>query len=241
MSVSLELGSLELTGRSRDHVREFVLPDNRYFFAHPAAAEAWLAMREAALDAGLDFGISSAFRSFEDQLRIWHAKWRGERVLLDAACLPIDASGFSPEARVAAILEWSALPGASRHHWGCDFDVFDRAAVPADYRLQLVPEEYAPGGPFARLTAWLDAHMAEFGFFRPYDFDRGGVHPEPWHLSWAPVAVPALAALTPAVLREAIASAEMEGKPAVLEALDRIHAVQVCRVGAADKSAKAIR
>ena len=234
MSASLELGPLALTGRTRDHVREFVLPEDRCFFAHPAAAEAWLAMREAALDSGLDFGISSAFRSFEDQLRIWHAKWCGERVLLDAACLPIDASGFSPEERVAAILEWSALPGASRHHWGSDFDVFDRAAVPADYRLQLVPGEYAPDGPFARLTAWLDEHMAEFGFFRPYDFDRGGVHPEPWHLSWAPVAVPALAALTPEVLRDAIASAEMEGKPAVLEALDRIHAVQVCRVGATD-------
>ena len=33
-----------------------------------------------------------------------------------------------------AILLWSALPGASRHHWGTDFDVFDRAAVPPDYR-----------------------------------------------------------------------------------------------------------
>ena len=64
-----------------------------------------------------------------------------------------------------------------------------------------------------------------------YDVERGGVHPDPWHLSWAPISVPALGALTSEVLREAIESAEIEGKPAVLEALDRIHAVQVCRVG----------
>ncbi len=32
--------------------------------------------------------------------------------------------------RVAAILVWSALPGASRHHWGTDCDVIDAAALP---------------------------------------------------------------------------------------------------------------
>ncbi len=30
----------------------------------------------------------------------------------------------SEQQKLSAILRWSALPGASRHHWGCDFDVF---------------------------------------------------------------------------------------------------------------------
>ena len=39
----------------------------------------------------------------------------------------------------------------------------------------------------ARTTG--SAHYAgEFGFYRPYASDRGGVQPEPWHLSYAPVA-----------------------------------------------------
>ena len=74
-------------------------------------------------------------------------------------------------------------------------DVVDRAAVAPDYRPQLVPAEFARNGPFARLDAWLAANMGTFGFFRPYTTDRGGVQPEPWHLSFAPVAEAALAAL----------------------------------------------
>ena len=35
--------------------------------------------------------------------------------------------------------------------------------------------------------------MHAFGFFRPYTTDRGGVAPEPWHLSYAPVAARAQA------------------------------------------------
>jgi hypothetical protein len=41
------------------------------------------------------------------------------------------------------------------------------------------------------MSAWLDdqisADNAE-GFYKPYDVDRGGVAPEPWHISYRPVA-----------------------------------------------------
>lgn len=225
------LDPLALTGRSDLHVQEFSLPDGSRFRAQPDAAHAFLAMREAALAAGIDMAVSSAYRSFDDQARIWQRKWHGERVLLDALSQPIDHASLDDAGRVAAILEWSALPGASRHHWGCEFDVFDRAAQAADYKLKLVPSEYASDGIFARLTAWLDANMAAFGFFRPYDCERGGVHPEPWHLSWAPLSLPALAALSPALLRETIEASALEGKEIVLARLDTIHAFQVCRVG----------
>jgi LAS superfamily LD-carboxypeptidase LdcB len=120
---------------------------------------------------------------------------------------------------VAAILWWSALPGASRHHWGTDFDVMDLAALPPGYRIQVVPAEYQAGGPFHRLTTWLDAHMHAFGFFRPYATDRGGVSPEPWHLSYAPLALAAQRTLSPARLREVLAAADIDGRDEVLETL----------------------
>lgn len=231
---TLGLDALALTGRSNHHVQRFDLADGTYFVAHPLAGQALLALREAALTAGIDLAVASAYRSFADQARIWQRKWHGERPVLNAQSQPIDALSLSESERIDAILEWSALPGASRHHWGSEFDVYDRAALPEGYALQLIPEEYAENGVFAHLNAWLDAHMAAFGFFRPYDQERGGVHPEPWHLSWATLSVPALAQLSPAVLRECINQGELDGRTAVLEKLDDIHARQVCRVGQPD-------
>jgi LAS superfamily LD-carboxypeptidase LdcB len=137
----------------------------------------------------------------------------------DRAGRPINPGSLSPAERVAAILWWSALPGASRHHWGTDFDVMDLAALPPGYRIQVVPAEYQAGGPFWRLTTWLDANMHAFGFFRPYTTDRGGVAPEPWHLSYAPVAIEAQRALSLERLREVLADTEIDGKREVLETL----------------------
>ena len=45
--------------------------------------------------------------------------------------------------------------------------------------------------------------MQRFGFFRPYRTDRGGVSPEPWHLSYAPVSLPALESLSLSMLPRA--------------------------------------
>ena len=56
--------------------------------------------------------------------------------------------------------------------------------------MQLTPAEVAPGGPFDALHRWLDERMAAHasqGFFRPYARDCGGVAPERWHLSYAPL------------------------------------------------------
>ncbi len=216
------LDALELTGRSRTHVIDLQVPRCTL---HRDAVEPFLAMRGAALADGLDLLPVSSFRDFDRQLAIWNAKFRGERPLLDRASRSLEASSLAPSQRVEAILWWSALPGASRHHWGSDLDVIDRAALPAGEAPQLVPAEFAAGGPFTRLDGWLAANMARFGFFRPYVAERGGVSPEPWHLSFAPVAVPAARQLTVPLLREALqAAGSMEGSDAVFAALTDIHA-----------------
>jgi len=51
------------------------------------------------------------------QAEIWNAKAAGLRPVLDANEQPIDTGTLSERELVFAILRWSALPGASRHHW----------------------------------------------------------------------------------------------------------------------------
>ena len=214
------LSSLELTGRARTHVAE----STRLGATLHLAAEGALAdLKNAARGAGIELAVLSGYRDLGRQTGIWNAKFRGTRRLIARNGAELDRSRLSERALIDAILAWSALPGASRHHWGSDADVIDSAAVPADYRPQLVQQEFSDSGPFGKLSAWLTEHAAEFGFFRPYSRDRGGVMPEPWHLSYAPLAVPALAALTLEVLAEAVGSSSMDGRELVLAQLPEIY------------------
>ena len=228
-------GPLELTGRTRAHVVELDAPRA---ILHRAVLRPLRAMRAAAARAGIDLVPASSFRDFDVQVRIWNEKWTGRRPLLDRSGRVLAAARLAPGARVAAILAWSAPPGASRHHWGTDLDVFDRAAVPANYRLRLEAAEYGPGGPFARLTRWLDDNMGRFGFYRPYVTDRGGVAPEPWHLSHAPTARQASRRLRLATVRAAIESGEIEGRDALLRALPRVYARYVRAVDPPPRSVR---
>lgn len=229
----------ELTGRARGHVREIEnAPGPGKCTLHNQVGAPYLAMRAAAAVEGIDLVAFSGFRDFDRQLGIWNGKFRGERPMQDRAGRPLDVLALSPAERVTAILWWSALPGASRHHWGTDFDVMDAAAMPARYKLQVVPAEYQPGGPFERLTAWLDRHMQAFGFFRPFATDRGGVSPEPWHLSYAPLAARAAAALDVDGLRAVLSAADIEGKTEVLAALDRNFENYVVNVDPAPERAR---
>jgi LAS superfamily LD-carboxypeptidase LdcB len=214
------MNALELTGRARTHVIDLEEPRCT---VHYAAVTSLLAMRDAARKAGIDLRPVSSHRDFERQRLLWNRKWCGERPLYDRRGRLLDPAKLSEPERVDAILCWSAVPGGSRHHWGTDIDVIDAAAMPPDYQVQLLPEEYAEGAVFGRLAQWLDENMARFGFFRPYGSDRGGAAVEPWHLSYAPVASEAIEALSLSVLRSAIADGDMLGKAAVLDRLPEIY------------------
>jgi LAS superfamily LD-carboxypeptidase LdcB len=175
----------KLTGKSQADLVP-VVSGTSTFLLEKATAAAWETLAEKARAHGFDARLASAFRHYERQLTLWNEKADGKRPLLDERGQRIDARGLEPEALARAILLWSAIPGASRHHWGTDVDVFDAAAVPADYRVELTPEESETR--FGEFHRWLDAEASRFGFYRPYDRDRGGVKPERWHLSYGPVA-----------------------------------------------------
>ena len=214
------MNELELTGRARTHIIDLEAPQCGL---HYEVVAAFLSMRDAAATAGIALQSRSSFRDLTTQLSIWNAKWRGERPLYDRAGQVLEYKALQPPALLDAILTWSALPGGSRHHWGSDLDVIDRGAIPTGYTVQLLPDEYAPDGIFGRLSAWLDENMHRFGFFRPYRTDRGGVSPEPWHLSYAPVSMPALELLSLSILRDVVESVAIDGRDQILMRLPEIY------------------
>jgi LAS superfamily LD-carboxypeptidase LdcB len=193
---------------------------------HVDVVEPFEQLRAAAGELGFNLAIDSGFRGFDRQLSIWNRKARGQLAVLDSNAQPLDIGALSERELAFAILRWSALPGASRHHWGTDLDVFDAAARPEGYEVQLVPDEVNPTGMFGPLHEWLDRRIAAgsaFGFFRPYDADRGGVAPERWHLSHGPTAALYRQLLTQDVLEATIREADIALKGVVLERLGEIY------------------
>ena len=217
----------ELTGRTRTHIVESRDPA---FLLHVHVRAPFLALRRAAAAAGMDLAAASSFRDFQRQLAIWNGKYDGTRTMHDAAGKRIDTARLTPAERVDAILLWSALPGASRHHWGTDIDLIDRSATTPGYQVQLTRDEFEEGGPFAALGRWLECNAPRFGFFRPFQGVRSGVQPEPWHFSFAPVAENARRDLTLDILRATLEAAPLSGKDEVLARLDELHQRFVARI-----------
>jgi len=217
--LGFRMNEYELTGRARSHVQQLSQPR---FAAQPVVAQAFLAMREAALEDGIDMLPCASFRPLEGQLGIWNRKFSGEATLRGQDGAPREFAALSQEGLVWAILGWSGLPGATRRHWGTDIDVFDRASQPPGYKVKLLPEEVAPGGVYERLHAWLDVNIGRFGFFRPYRSYRGGMYAEPWHLSHLSAAQAALAAFDIDMVVRAIRDADMLGRELVLDMLPEI-------------------
>jgi LAS superfamily LD-carboxypeptidase LdcB len=215
-----------LTGRTEHHLCSPADAERLGASVHRDVVEPFLQLQDEARRVGFDVRLDSGFRSFEQQLSIWNRKATGKRAVLDSNAVPLDITKLSERELVFAILRWSALPGASRHHWGTDLDVYDEAARPEGYVMEQIPEEVNPGGMFGPLHEWLDQRIAAgtaFGFFRPYDEDRTGVAPERWHISYAPIATPWLRQLTTDVLRDTVRQADLMLKDVVLHDLDEIY------------------
>jgi LAS superfamily LD-carboxypeptidase LdcB len=177
----------ELTGLDDSHL--VAVPGGHRL--QPAAAEAFEKLQADARRSGFELAIASSFRSFERQMLIFNQKAAGLRPVHDDGGRAVTMAGLAPPEQLRAILRFSALPGTSRHHWGTDLDIYDAAAVEADYQVRLEPKEVVPGGVFDAMHCWLDERIAageSRGFYRPYAEDRGGVAPERWHISYAPLA-----------------------------------------------------
>ncbi len=199
---------------------------------HEAVLPAFKQLQAAMAKDGMALTVASGWRSFSRQAAIWQAKCTGSKVVYNSAQQPVDVLNLSAKQRVEAIMLYSALPGASRHHWGTDLDVFDANAVSADYQLRLQPSEYQAQGPFYAFSQWLEQFAGDFGFFLPYRQFQGGVAAEPWHLSYAPLAEHYQTALTPNLLVEtwrAHPIAEQDTLKAILPELFERFIKNICK------------
>ncbi len=155
------------------------------------AATAFEKLVRRAARAGFGLSVASGFRGYDHQLQIVNDKWLGLREVTDAKGFKLEYGSVSDQIWLKAILRYSALPGTSRHHWGTDIDIWDQSIVGQGFTPKLIYSEYTGAGEFSEMTEWLDRLVAADdaeGFFKPYKEDRGGVAPEPWHISYRPVA-----------------------------------------------------
>lgn len=189
---------------------------------HHQMLSAFNALQHSAKAAGLELKIASGFRSFERQLQIWNNKFTGKTAIKKANGETVDINCLSEFQIIEAILLYSALPGASRHHWGCDIDVYAPNLLAAGESLQLEPWEYQQSGPMAKLSTWLTQHAAEFGFYLPYDCYRGGIAAEPWHLSFVPLATQYQATFKRQALQACLINTNIAGKMVIIDNLTEI-------------------
>lgn len=211
---------------------EPAVPSSSTLLVHESVVDPLTALCVQAAKRGFDLRLCSSFRSFDRQLTIWNDKITGLRPVYDDSGTRVDLTQLSDWQQVQAVMRWSALPGASRHHWGTDFDIYDAAAVDASYQIQLVPEEVEGSGVFAPLHDWLDTSvLARAGFYRPYAQDYGGIAPERWHISYRPVADSYAAQLTVEVLAERLNRVDILHKETVLAHLDELFQRYICVSG----------
>ncbi|MEL0629442.1 M15 family metallopeptidase [Psychromonas aquatilis] len=220
------MNPLALTGQVQTHLVEFA--PNRLL--HKQVISDFTGLQSAAEKQGFTLHIASAFRSFDRQLMIWNNKYSGVTTILDKDEQPIDIDKVSEKEKLTHLLHWSALPATSRHHWGTDMDVYDPTLLPKNQALQLQKSEYVKGGYFSELTHWLSENSQEFGFYRPYQNDQGGVAQEPWHLSYFPLADEFLKQLDLTLITETLKSKDILGKSLILEQLPWIYKQYICNV-----------
>ena len=147
------------------------------------ALDAFIEMKKAAYQDGIDIKVVSSYRDYERQRTIFERKY-----------INYTEEGMEPLEAVDQIIKYSTIPGTSRHHWGTDADLID-GSKRAEGDL-LVAEKLEAGGPFEDFKNWMDAHSEEYGFFLVYTDvpKRRGFKYEPWHYSYAPLSIPMLSA-----------------------------------------------
>lgn len=208
-----------VTGVTEQHIVEI----GPYARIHKGLVAPWQALADAALKAGFELHIASGFRSFERQANIWNKKLSGQTPVLNSKEQAVNLALLNEIEQIEAIMLFSALPGASRHHWGTDIDVFAGNLLAADEKLTLELKTYCAKGSQAPLALWLEANAQQFGFALPYLDYTGGVAKEPWHLSYRPIASNFEQVIEPNSIIAAIKQSDILNKEVVLSNFDALY------------------
>ncbi|MBN2747041.1 MAG: M15 family metallopeptidase [Bacteroidales bacterium] len=183
VSDNLQYSQYELLGKisaakSTDFVKinpKYIAGD-RTIYLRKEVYTAFKTMYDSAKSCGIELKLISGFRSFEHQKRIWEGKWDGK---IAATGLNFSDPKLTDVKKAQIILQYSSMPGISRHHWGTDIDILD-----------LNPKFFeTPKGKKA--YNWLKTNAKNYGFCQPYTaFDsirNTGFWEEKWHWSYFPI------------------------------------------------------
>ena len=155
----------------KDH-KDFALIDIKYadregLYMQSQAYESFKEMYASASRAGIKLVIRSAARNFEYQKGIWERKWAAIK------------EEVSDKSRALKILEYSSMPGSSRHHWGTDID------------LNSFENSWFESGEGLKLYNWMLENASTFGYCQPYTEKNeerpDGYNEEKWHWSYVPL------------------------------------------------------
>ena len=143
--------------------------------------EAYLKFKQMQNDAkkeSIEIEIVSGYRSYEKQKDIWNNKYNKNF-----------ENGILGIKNINRIIQYSTLPGTSRHHWGTDIDIIDKRFVPKGDLL--IEKNYTENGIYSQLFYWMKKNSKKYGFYLVYDDSpkRKGFKFEPWHYSYKPLSV----------------------------------------------------
>lgn len=143
--------------------------------------ESFKQMAEAAAKDSIDLKIISATRTFDHQKYLWETKWTGKTKVEGFRLTESHKNSFH---RAKKIMEYTAPPGFSRHHWGTEIDI------------NSVEDDYFQSEVGDRVFKWLQKNAGQFGFCQTYTSrelrDGKGFNEEKWHWSYTRISIPLL-------------------------------------------------
>jgi len=176
--IDLLLGKFNPSEQSAFNEVPLYTADEPNHYLQSEVLDAWLEMYEAAQQNNIELRIISSTRNFEKQKTIWENKWNGITLTQGRN---LAAENLSDLEKVKAILNFSAMPCTSRHHWGTDFDL--NSVEVAYFETSKGKEEYH----------WLHENGGKFGFAQPYTLKSQerptGYEEEKWHWSYTPLSI----------------------------------------------------
>ena len=146
-------------------VNPHITANNKNIFLLKEVADAFEKLYQAAKKDGIKLTLLSGFRSFEKQKQIWqfkyHEKYRHIKLKKE---------------RIEKIMNFSSMPGTSRHHWGTEIDVVS------------LNNAFFKKGYGKKVFLWLKKNGPAFGFFQVYTPGRFyGYNEESWHFTYLPL------------------------------------------------------
>jgi len=185
----------ELTGKGLTDLYSLKIPLLK------TVAKAFLEMQNEAKKENISIEIVSGYRSYNKQKTIWNRKFNSNAI-----------NGLKIQKNIKKIIEYSTIPGTSRHHWGTDIDLIDGSKTKEGDVL--ITKKFNEKGTYWELKKWMDKNAENFGFVLAYTNDPGrkGFNYEPWHYSFAPISVPMLKSYLDLNLKEVLITSGLEGK-----------------------------